>query len=135
MIERWYQQNIMVLREVFGKVTFDEENFLWLIIYSFNLPEFYDQETTILMIETPGQHINNHEAFNFYANKGLTRSDMAFYEHIYEEESYNRYSDYGLSRLSLHLETFHPSYDVYSGDTLLDVTQNVYNFLALRKGL
>ena len=135
MVKHWYLQNIMILIRIFGKVKFDETSFLWVIIPSFFLPEIYDQKTTRLLIETPGQQINNPEGFNFYADQGLFRSDMYTYEHIYEDCDYNHYRDIGLARLSLHLNTFEPSLDVHSGDTLLDVTQNVYNFLALKKGL
>ncbi|CAB1062325.1 hypothetical protein D1BOALGB6SA_7101 [Olavius sp. associated proteobacterium Delta 1] len=135
MVKQWYLQNMAILRRVFGKVDFDEDSFRWVILHSFSLPPFYHQRKTVLLIETPGPHINNPKAFNFYADKGLSRSDMTVFEHIYEDSRYNHYSDYGLARLSLHLEIFQPSSDVISGDTLLDVTQNVYNFFALRKGL
>lgn len=135
VIQRWYSKNIQALSKLFGEVLYDEDSFGWVIIRHFRLPSFYNRSTTILLIETPGNNISNATAFSFYVEQGLRRPDMTSYVHIYEGNGYNRYADLGLARLSLHIKSFRPSADGYSGDNLIDIAQNVYNFLALRIGL
>lgn len=135
MVRRWYSKNISALQKLFGEVQYDENSLAWVIIRKFKLPSIYNKSTTRLLIETPGVNLNNAAAFSFYAEQGLRRPDITSYMHIYEESGYNRYADLGLARLSLHIKSFRPSSDVYSGDNLIDIAQNVYNFFSLRMGL
>lgn len=135
MVSQWYAANVQLLRSIYGKVNYNDDNFSWIDIKRFILPPVYYQTTTRLFMLTPGIHLDNYKAFDFYVDQGLFRPDVRSFEHIFEHDGYNLLADRGLARLSLHLKSFQPSPDVYSGDKLLDIVQNVYNFLALREGL
>lgn len=128
----WYEENFKILKRIYEYISYDLRNYLYFYIFSFELPEIYTQRTTTLLVETPGYQINNHEGFNFYVTKGLSRLDgTTSYEHIYENHGYNRRYEEGYARLSLHLNSFKPClYDVMKGDSLLNVIQATYNFLA-----
>jgi len=135
MIARWYSANIEMLKRAFGTVTYDNKCFSWILIHVFPLPPMYNKEFTALLIETPGNNIENYTDYNFYADRGLRRPDISGFEHIFDENGYNNYADKGYSRLSLHLHSFNPNLDVISGDNLIDICQTVYHFFALKKGL
>lgn len=137
MIRDWYLKNLEMLRRVFRcLIRFDDIGFSWLRIEQFPLPITYHQRYVKLLMELPGlTGFNNPDAYSFYLTKGLIRLDGIDMKHYYEESFYNKYDSYGYAHLCLHLKSFNPSLDVIGGDTLVDIAQTVYNFLAQKKGV
>lgn len=131
MISLWYSMNVEMLRRLFPDVGYDDVNFSFIRIRNFPLPSStFRQSSTNFLIMSPGQNIELHSAYKFYLNKGLIRTVLDSTNHIFDEPGYNDLSHLGWARFSFHLESFRPTWDVISGDTLLDVTQSAYNYLA-----
>jgi len=133
MIVPWYQKNIQMLERLFGRVSFDDVAYRWVLIHSLALPPTFHQHQSVLMIKTPGADIENHQAYDFYLDKHLTRLDGNEWAHLISGPPYNDMHQNGFDRLSFHLKTFRPTPDLISGDTLVDIVQSTYNFLAERE--
>ncbi len=134
-VRRWHAANLKLIRQLYPDAIMDRLGFEWLVIPEFELPKVYNQKNAFFRMDMPGLNIHNHEGYNFYVSKGLTRPDLESFEHIFNEK-YNIHANKGLCWLSLHIKSFKPSLsNINSGDTLLSLIQNVYNFLALKKGL
>lgn len=131
MIYSWYSMNVEMLRRLFPDVEYDDVNFSFIRIRDFPLPPgTFLQSSTNFLIVPPGRNIELHSAYKFYLNKGLIRTVSDSENHLFEEADYNDLRHLGWARFSFHLESFRPTWDVISGDTLIDVTQAAYNYLA-----
>ncbi|MFC1488954.1 hypothetical protein ACFL6B_03805 [Thermodesulfobacteriota bacterium] len=133
MIERWYKINVEMLRRIFGRVSYDEHGFTWILIHRFNLPPFFNKTHSSLLITTPGSNINNSADYNFYIDKNLKRNDIAASRYIFEDTNYNLLRHKNYARICFELKKFRPISDVIGGDTIVDLCQSIYNFLARRK--
>ncbi len=133
MIVPWYQKNIQMLERLFGPVSYDGMAYNWVLIHSLALPPTFHQHQSNFLIKTPGADIENHKAYDFYMNKYLTRLDGRERVHLFNDDWYNDLRENNFARLSFHLRSFRPTPDVVSGDTLADIVQAAYNFLAERE--
>ena len=134
MIAQWYKTNISMLQRLFGKVSYDNYEYTWILIHRFRLPPFYNRMYSALLITTPGYNINNKFAFSFYLDKNLRRSDIPASRFIFDDFSYNPLRHKNYARLCFNIKKFQPRSDVLSGDNIVDLCQSVYNFLARKKG-
>jgi len=114
-------------------VQFDDQTFSWLRLERFTLPKFYNFSHTKLLIELPGLlQFDNPKKFTFFITNNLKRTDGSRIQNYFNKHAYNKYYWLGYGSLSLHIQSFNPSLDIYSGDRLIDIVQVVYNFLARR---
>ncbi len=134
MIDEWYVTNIRMLERLFGRVSYDDQSFEWILVHRLKLPPFYNKKYTALLITTPGFNITNHNDYDFYIDKKLQRNDIAASEFIFDGSGYNPLSHKNFARLCFNLKSFCPASDVLNGDNIIDLCQSVYNFLAQRKG-
>lgn len=134
-IRNWYMLNVQMLQRLFDQISIDDIAFQWVLIHRFPLPSIFDQYESALLIRTPGVNIENYAAYDFYLNMNLSRKDLNRFRHIFDVDPYNDLSHKGYSKLSFHLTSFTPAYDVLSGDTLVDIVQAIYNFLAQDTGV
>jgi len=129
----WYTNNIPLLRQIFGNIQVGE-GYAWIFIERFNMPPVIRQRFTNLLIITPGTNYENMNGYKFYLGSNVRRKDGKTMEHLYLDDSYNDMQSYGYARLSLHLKSFRPSVNVLEGDTILNICDTVYNFLAQEEG-
>jgi hypothetical protein len=129
VIRDWYEQNIVMLANFYENVSYDDNQFTWVLIDSIDLPEVYYGRCTPLLIITPGANIQNYEDYNFYINQDLRRIDGNLPPFVHETDSYNNLYSHGFARLSFHLERFDPRPVAFEGDNLLTLVKSVYHFL------
>jgi hypothetical protein len=134
-LQDWYLLNVRMLQKLFGRVSFDDIAFRWVKIHDFPLPDIFQAEQSSLLITTPGANIENHHAYGFYLDTHLSRKDSKTTRYLFEDDSYNDLFNKGYSKLCFNLKGFRPSYPAINGDTLVDLCQSIYNFLAQKSGI
>jgi len=132
-VRRWYIANIEEMESYFGgSLRFDDEQFTWILIEQFPLPATFYKKETVLLIDTPGENVENFDAYSFFTDMNLHRLDGTQFSHLIDNEGYNPLKNLGYCRLSYHLESFNPSYPIHNGDTIIDICQSIYHFLGQR---
>ena len=111
---------------------YDNRLFLWVLIYTFPLPDTFVDDCSPLLIRMPGENIENYSGYGFYLDVDLYRLDNRQVNHLFEDRAYNDLRNKGYSKLSYHLQAFRPSYPVGNGDTILDICKSVFHFLGQR---
>ena len=132
IIYQWFLDCVYEITQYFGMAKFDDQTLKWVFIQQYPLPKTFYHSSTSLLIETPGQNIENHAAYNFFTNLELMRLDGQHNKHLIDQEGYNLYKSLGYCRLSYHLNSFRPAYPIKDGDRLLDICQSLFHFLGKR---
>ena len=133
MIREWYLACFKEIENLYSTEVKHDHKCRWMRLQKFSLPNYYNLSCTKLLITLGGlSNFDNPAEFSFYITKGLWRTDGIDMSHYHESDNYNRFSEEGYARLSLHIKSFNPSLDFYSGDRLVDIIQATYNFLAQR---
>jgi len=117
------------LAQDFYGVEYDSQGWNWIVIPNFPLPDTFYQDTSPLMIKTPGPIIENFNGYDFYMNLDLSRLDNQQSSHLIDGSGYNDLGELGWTKLSFHLQEFNPAYPTQEGDTLMDILQSLYHFL------
>ena len=132
LVQQWYFFNIIELARHYANVSYDDHNYKWILVNDFPLPNTFIQNSSPLMIRTPGSNIDAFNDYHFYMNKKLERFDGKHEIHLFDEEGYNDLADNGFARLSFHLHSFRPTLPIHNGDNMIDVCRSLYNFLGAR---
>lgn len=131
---QWLDQCIQMIQQEFGyeRVSYDQSSFKWLMIKGFPLPKWWRQLSTNLLIILPNTgNIHTYPPDKFYLNKGLRTVNGLVPKHYYEGGGYNDMSSKGWARYSFELDSWKPSSDVVSGNTLIDLLAAIYVSLDL----
>lgn len=117
----WYLCNIKIAACLFPELSLDS-CFNWILINAFPLPRGWMGRSTPLLIVWPGI---NGDIFNckpnyFYVHTELKLSDGSWPPHIYRNHPFNNLWP-NWARASFHLEKWHPTYDVLSGENILSI--------------
>ena len=129
-VKKWYIDNLRLLnKKNLGQVFYDEMDFSWIILSKFPLPEIFNKRFSALFIDTPQNNIEDFSAYMFYMDNELIRNDGKECNHLIDVANQNRHLHGEWTMLSLHLESFNPSFTNGKGDTYLDICQAIYNFL------
>ena len=129
---RWYLQCIDQLVRHFGSLSYDSQFFSWILIDAFPLPDTFLDDSSPLLVRTPGENIENYSGYSFYLDMDLYRLDNRQVQHLFDDGAYNDLRSKGYSKLSYHLRAFRPAYIVGNGDTILDICKSVFHFLGQR---
>ena len=132
MIHQWYAENIHELSRHFITIEFDDLAFTWVLIHDYPLPKTFYQNSSPVLIGTPGMNIENHVGYSFFMDLQLSRLDGKQAQHLIDYEGYNPYKNLGYCKLSYHLQAFNPTYPIDQGDTLFDICQSLFHFLGKR---
>ncbi|MGE4489422.1 MAG: hypothetical protein AB7E95_07765 [Kiritimatiellales bacterium] len=126
---KWIIENLMLLAKAFpeSEMAYDSENFTWIFIRSFPLPENIRQKYTRLIMITPGRLGPISQApGNVYVDKGLTDLNGNTLPFIFDHCG-RELDGSGFAWLSLFIRRWKPSYDVMAGDNLITLTNLIYD--------
>ena len=130
-VSEWYLENLKYLRNIYGQIKYDNEEYEWFRLEHFKLPPIYLSTHTKLLITTPGlSGIENKYAWNFFISQGLKRRDGKDIDHLYDSDGYNFLAHKNYARLCVNPLNFKPSLNFIQGDNICDLAEMVYGFLA-----
>ncbi|MGE4489423.1 MAG: hypothetical protein AB7E95_07770 [Kiritimatiellales bacterium] len=134
-IERWWWGNILLLGKIFPqcKIEYDHEDFTWVYLDDFPLPENVQQDTTRLLLVLPGSRNPISVRPNaYYLDKNLRGVSGRPLEHIFNDTAYHgcaNLSRQGYAWCCLILRRWKPTWDIASGDNLATITNTIFQQL------
>jgi hypothetical protein len=110
-------------------VSYDDEDFTWIRIEEFPLPEHFQQKTSRLLLYLPGVHRPvTIPPLSFYLDSNLVTADGRTPAHVFNDASRHEALDLthqGYAYYCLLIPVWRPTADVVSGDTLVGVTNRI----------
>ena len=133
-VATWIMANILLLRDEFGRVDWDDE-LEWILIHRFPLPERrFNKATTAVLLRLPGEYINNPDGFDFYIDQDIRAVDGRQVNHIFADCGYNDLYEEGYAKCSFHIKTFKADPVTGEGMDLMDVMKSLFYFFANEEG-
>lgn len=134
-IEWWYWANILLLGEILPQcnIEYDHEDFTWVYLDDFPLPENVKRNTTRLLLVLPGSGRPISVRPNaFYLDKGLKGVSGQPLAHIFNSDAYHgcaNLSHQNYAWCCLILRRWNPTWDVVSGDNLATIVNTIFQQL------
>lgn len=110
---------ILLLNHVFDEIEYDSDNFLWVCIHDFRLPEGFNKDGGELLIELPPNYPFSPPKNCFLDRTVRTSGGKEIREHYYPNESYNKYYEKGWAWFCFHITSWKAKEDVMESDNLL----------------
>jgi hypothetical protein len=123
-LRRIYEE-VLTLSRRFGRVDWDDEDGLWVLIYTLDLPPQYKpRKFTACLIDLPADYPET-KPNGTYVDPDLAITSKHYYD--------RRYSDKGYKWICAHPQTWNPAVPWPQGDNLLTVAASVMQQLNLLK--
>lgn len=120
---------VFLLRKLYQKVDYDGENFRWVYIPYFELPEGFNEQVGELLIELPSNYPFSPPK-NFFLDKGIKTLEGYSIDHYYPQASMSKYHEQGWAWFCIHIESWKVVNDIMQSDNLLTCVDLVYTALS-----
>lgn len=116
---------IYLLRKLYEEVEYDGDDFRWVYIPYFDLPEGFNAKDGELLIELPKNYPFSPPQ-NFFLHKDIKTFEGYSIDHYYPKPSMSKYHDKGWAWFCIHIKKWRATEDIMQSDNLLTCVDLVY---------
>lgn len=120
---------IYLLKKVYEDIDYDDEDFRWVHIPCFELPEGFNERVGELLIELPRRYPFRPPE-NFFLHKDIKTFEGYSIDHYYSNPHTSKYYEKGWAWFCVHIKQWKVVDDIMESDNLLTCIDLVYMTLS-----